>query len=91
MRPGRAWAERDGLWAPAPRRPTALVGLDVPAELARAGSRRTGAMFAAGVVAEVRAARGRAPPLGHRRRIHGLQDVTALLRGRSTGSRPSGG
>jgi tRNA dimethylallyltransferase len=43
--------------------------------------RRTAAMFAAGVVDEVRAARAAHRLSSTAERIHGLQDVTALLAG----------
>ena len=47
----------DRLWATATRHPTLIVGLDVPSgELERRIVERTDAMFAAGVVHEVRAA-----------------------------------
>ena len=47
----------DRLWATATRHPTLIVGLDVPSgELERRIVERTDAMFAAGVVEEVRAA-----------------------------------
>ena len=47
----------DRLWATATRHPTLIVGIDVPAdELERRIVARTDAMFAQGVVAEVRAA-----------------------------------
>jgi tRNA dimethylallyltransferase len=75
--------ERDRLWAADARRPTAIVGLDAPAELVSARiARRTEAMFAAGVVAEVRSARATHTFSATAERIHGLQDVTALLKGR---------
>ena len=75
--------EHDRLWAADARRPTAIVGLDVPAELVSGRiARRTEAMFAAGVVAEVRAARAAHTFSATAERIHGLQDVTALLDGR---------
>jgi len=44
--------------------------------------RRTRAMFAGGVVEEVRAARAAGPFSRTAERIHGLQDVTGLLEGR---------
>ena len=44
--------------------------------------RRTRAMFADGVVEEVRAARAAGPFSTTAERIHGLQDVTELLEGR---------
>jgi tRNA dimethylallyltransferase len=75
--------ERDRLWAADARRPTAIVGLEAPAELVSVRiARRTEAMFAAGVVAEVRSARAANTFSATAERIHGLQDVTALLEGR---------
>ena len=54
---GRSLAGGDRLWSAATRRPTLVVGLDVPAhELERRIRARTHAMFADGVVDEVRAA-----------------------------------
>jgi tRNA dimethylallyltransferase len=74
--------ERDRLWAADARRPTAIVGLDVPARLVASRiALRTEAMFAAGVVEEVRAARAEHRFSATAERIHGLQDVTALLHG----------
>jgi tRNA dimethylallyltransferase len=71
------------LWAADARHPTAIVGLDAPASLVAARiARRTEAMFAAGVVAEVRSARAAHRFSATAERIHGLQDVTALLGGR---------
>ena len=70
------------LWSPQTRQPTAIFGLDVPADvIGRRIERRTEEMFRRGVVDEVAAALA-----GHRfshtaARIHGLQDVRALLRG----------
>jgi len=50
-------AERNGLWDSATRRPTAIVGLEVPPDvLERRIRARTETMFARGVVDEVRAA-----------------------------------
>ena len=75
--------ERDALWAGDTRRPTAIVGLDVPPGLVRERiERRTAAMFAQGVVAEVRAARASHRLSATAERIHGLQDVTDLVEGR---------
>ena len=49
--------DEDRLWASATRHPTLIAGIDVPAdELERRIVARTDAMFAQGVVAEVRAA-----------------------------------
>ncbi|HEU0194449.1 MAG TPA: tRNA (adenosine(37)-N6)-dimethylallyltransferase MiaA [Gaiellales bacterium] len=70
------------LWQPDVRRPTTLVGLRLPAgEGAARIADRTRQMFAAGVVEEVRAALGRGPLSETAARIHGLQDVTALIDG----------
>jgi tRNA dimethylallyltransferase len=75
--------ERDRLWAADARHPTALVALDVPAALvAQRIARRTRAMFAAGVVDEVRAARAAGRFSATAERIHGLQDITDLVLGR---------
>jgi tRNA dimethylallyltransferase len=75
--------EHDRLWAADSRRPTAVVGLDAPAGLVSERiANRTEAMFAAGVVAEVRRARAKHTFSATAERIHGLQDVTALLAGR---------
>ena len=52
-----------------------------PAETARRIAVRTTAMFAAGVVDEVRAARAAHTFSTTAERIHGLQDVSALLAG----------
>ena len=70
------------LWQPDVRLPTALFGLQLPAaEGAARIAARTRAMFDAGVVEEVRAALGRGPLSETAARIHGLQDVTALIGG----------
>jgi len=75
--------DRDSLWADDARHPTTLIGLDVPAAAVAARiERRTRAMFAGGVVEEVRAARATGPFSLTAERIHGLQDVTDLLEGR---------
>jgi tRNA dimethylallyltransferase len=73
----------DRLWADDRRHPTTVIGLAVPAPVV--GERiagRTRAMFAAGVVEEVRAARAARPFSLTAERIHGLQDVSDLLAGR---------
>jgi tRNA dimethylallyltransferase len=71
------------LWQPDVRRPTALFGLELPAPVAAARiAARTRAMFDAGVVEEVRGATAQGPFSQTAARIHGLQDVTALLAGR---------
>jgi tRNA dimethylallyltransferase len=75
--------DRDSLWAEDTRHPTTVIGLAVPAAtVAERIERRTRAMFAGGVVEEVRAARAAGPFSLTAERIHGLQDVTALLEGR---------
>ena len=75
--------DRDCLWAGEARHPTTVFGLGVPAAtVSERIERRTRAMFAAGVVEEVRAARAAGPFSLTAERIHGLQDVTALLEGR---------
>jgi tRNA dimethylallyltransferase len=75
--------EHDRLWGDDARHPTAVIGLDVPVvTLATRIDRRTRAMFDAGVVEEVRAARRAGPFSATAERIHGLQDVTDLLEGR---------
>ena len=72
---------QDLLWSGAMRHPTVVCGLVLDAaETSERIAARTRAMFAAGVVEEVRAARaGRLSRTAAR--IHGLQDVTALLDG----------
>jgi tRNA dimethylallyltransferase len=75
--------EHDRLWAADRRHETTLVGLDVPPALvAERITGRTQAMFAGGVADEVRAARRARAFSLTAERIHGLQDVTALLAGR---------
>jgi tRNA dimethylallyltransferase len=71
----------DRLWSGGTRLPTLVCGLDLdPDETARRIAARTRAMFAAGVVDEVTAAR--AAGLSHTAaRIHGVQDVSALIDG----------
>jgi tRNA dimethylallyltransferase len=75
LRPGK-----DTLWSGATRRPTRIVGLEVPAEeLARRIEARTHEMFERGVEAEVaRALSG--PVSATARTIHGLQDIAELPR-----------
>ena len=72
----------DVLWAETTRHPTVIAGLELPADqVAGRIARRTAAMFAGGVVEEVRAARA-AHRFSHTAEaVHGLQDVTALLAG----------
>jgi tRNA dimethylallyltransferase len=68
------------LWDEDYRRPTLLVGLDVPsAELERRIERRTRAMFAAGVEDEVRAALA-GPVSSTARRMLGLDEIASLPR-----------
>ena len=75
--------QRDDLWGDDVRHPTIVIGLDVPtAAVAERIERRTRAMFDAGVVEEVRAARIATRFSTTAERIHGLQDVTDLLDGR---------
>jgi tRNA dimethylallyltransferase len=68
----------DRLWADATRYPTLIAGLDVPAaELERRIRKRTDAMFAAGVAAEVRAAL--AAGVSHTAaRALGLEEIATL-------------
>ncbi len=74
--------ERDRLWAGDARHQTAIVGLDAQTGLVSERiARRTEAMFAAGVAEEVRSARAAHTFSATAERIHGLQDVTALLDG----------
>jgi tRNA dimethylallyltransferase len=72
----------DRLWAGAPRRPTAAFGLELPAAVVAARiAARTRTMFERGVEEEVRRARA-AHAFSHTSaRIHGLQDISALLDG----------
>jgi tRNA dimethylallyltransferase len=68
------------LWAEETRRPTLVVGLDVPTtELDRRIEERTRAMFAAGVVEEVRQALQR-PLSSTAQKIMGLREVAELPR-----------
>lgn len=71
----------DTLWSERMRVPAVVVGLRVdPAETAGRIAERTRRMFERGVVEEVE--RATAAALSHTAaRIHGLQDVTGLLRG----------
>jgi tRNA dimethylallyltransferase len=72
--------DHDSLWDSPPRVPTVIVGLELARDVGdRRIELRTHAMFDAGVVEEVRAARA-AHTFSHTAaRIHGLQDVTAVL------------
>jgi tRNA dimethylallyltransferase len=80
---GRSLAVTESLlWAAETRHPTIIAGLALPpAETARRIAARTADMFAAGVADEVRAARSAHTLSSTAERIHGLQDVTALLAG----------
>ena len=70
------------LWSADTRHPTLVAGLAIqPAETARRIAARTAAMLAAGVVDEVRAARAEHAFSSTAERIHGLQDISALLAG----------
>jgi tRNA dimethylallyltransferase len=72
----------DALWALEPRLPTMIAGLVVPRPVLHERiAARTEAMFAAGVAAEVRAVRATQRLSHTAARIHGLQDVCALLDG----------
>lgn len=72
--------ERDRLWAEETRRPTLVVGLDVPgALLERRIEERTRAMFAAGVEDEIRRALAR-PISATARKTLGLDEVATLPR-----------
>ncbi|HEX5249404.1 MAG TPA: tRNA (adenosine(37)-N6)-dimethylallyltransferase MiaA [Gaiellales bacterium] len=74
---------RNSLWSDDVRHPTTVIGLDLPATaVSERIERRTRAMFAGGIVEEVRAARAAGPFSLTAERIHGLQDVTDLLEGR---------
>jgi tRNA dimethylallyltransferase len=78
-------AEESLLWSAETRHPTLVAGLTLaPAETARRIAARTEAMFAGGVVEEVRRARSQHAFSSTAERIHGLQDVTALLAGEIT-------
>jgi tRNA dimethylallyltransferase len=75
-------ASESRLWSADTRHPTLVAGLAIrPAETAGRIAARTAAMFAAGVVDEVRAAREAHTFSKTAERIHGLQDVSALLAG----------
>jgi tRNA dimethylallyltransferase len=75
-------ASESRLWSADTRHPTLVAGLAIrPEETARRIAARTAAMFAAGVVDEVRAARAAHTFSTTAERIHGLQDVSALLAG----------
>jgi tRNA dimethylallyltransferase len=80
---GHSLAASDSrLWSADTRHPTLVAGLAIqPAETARRIEARTAGMFAAGVVDEVRAARAAHTFSTTAERIHGLQDVSALLAG----------
>jgi tRNA dimethylallyltransferase len=73
--------EADTLWNLPDARPTIVFGLQVNAETVRSRiAARSREMFERGVEAEVRAALAQ-PLSSTARRIHGLQDVLALLAG----------
>ena len=80
---GHSLAASDSrLWSADTRHPTLVAGLAIrPEETAGRIAARTAAMFAAGVVDEVRAARAAHTFSTTAERIHGLQDVSALLAG----------
>ncbi|MGZ4440705.1 MAG: hypothetical protein ACXVZN_10125, partial [Gaiellaceae bacterium] len=70
----------DRLWAEETRRPTLLIGLDVPQEeLLRRIEQRTAAMFEAGVQEEVRAALAGTVSVTARKAL-GLDEVAELPR-----------
>jgi tRNA dimethylallyltransferase len=74
--------DADRLWATDTRLLTLLVGLEVDRQLTASRiARRTRAMFDRGVVDEVRSARASGPFSHTAERIHGLQDVSALIAG----------
>lgn len=69
---------RDRLWSRETRHPTLVFGLDIPREeLARRIEERTRAMFAAGVVEEVRRALAR-PLSTTARQVIGLREIAEL-------------
>lgn len=73
---------RDSLWDSPPRVATVIVGLELDRDVGdRRIERRTHAMFDAGVVDEVGAARAGHTFSHTAAHIHGLQDVTAVLDG----------
>jgi tRNA dimethylallyltransferase len=75
-------ASESALWSAETRHATVVAGLILPpAATAQRIAERTAAMFAAGVVDEVRRARSDYTFSSTAERIHGLQDVTALLAG----------
>ena len=74
--------ESDSLWNAHMRVPTVIVGLDLPASLGDERiAARTEQMFRRGVEEEVREARAHHLFSHTAARIHGLQDVTAVLDG----------
>jgi tRNA dimethylallyltransferase len=80
---GRSLAPRhDELWHLSPRHPTAMFGLAVDRDVVAARiEQRTDEMFARGVEDEVRRALTLHQPSTTAARIHGLQDVGALIAG----------
>ena len=76
-------ASESRLWSADTRHPTLVAGLAIrPEETAGRIAARTAAMFAAGVVDEVRAARAAHTFSTTAERIHGLQDVVGAARRR---------
>ncbi len=74
--------ESDSLWDAHTRVPTVIVGLDLPPSLGdQRIAARTESMFQRGVEQEVRNARAHHVFSHTAARIHGLQDVTAVLNG----------
>lgn len=74
--------DRSKLWTTTYRHPTRVFGIELPPEMVRSRiAARTRWMFAHGVVEEVRLAREAGPFSETAARIHGLQDVAALLDG----------
>jgi tRNA dimethylallyltransferase len=72
----------DELWSGRARHDTAIYGLDVPSDVVAGRiAERTAAMFERGVEEEVRAALATPTLSSTASRIHGLQDVGALVRG----------
>jgi tRNA dimethylallyltransferase len=80
---GRSLAPAEStLWTSAYRRPTRLFGIELAPDTIRERiAARTRWMFEHGVADEVRRAREAGPFSSTAARIHGLQDVTALLDG----------
>ncbi len=71
----------DRLWAGEPRRPTLIVGLELPREeLRRRIAERARAMFERGVEEEVRQALARGVLSATAQHVHGLREVAGLPR-----------